>query len=195
MNEIRLIALVSFVAIFTTACGGGDGGGSGSGSDNDDPSTEVILSPTMAKEILFTEIMANPDSRLDAIGEWFEIQNPGPDKLSLQNCVFMDKINAFFINFDLEIEPGEYLTLAISPNPGFTPDISYAGTGLTLNNAPDTLTMTCNGIVIDRRQYTMPSSGRSSGLSNDSSGIWCDDRVNPYASGDTGTPGLANIDC
>jgi hypothetical protein len=194
MNEIRMIVLASFVAIFTMACGGSDGG-SGSDSGNDDTLIEAVPSPTMAKEILFTEIMANPDSRLDAIGEWFEIQNPGPDKLSLQNCVFMDKINAFFINFDLEIEPGEYLTLAISTNPGFTPDISYAGTGLTLDNTADTLTMTCNGIVIDRRQYTMPSSGRSSGLSNDSTGVWCDELAEGYNGTDKGTPGAANRTC
>ena len=193
MNKIKMIALASFVAIFTVACGDGE---SGSGSGNDGTTIVTIPSPTMARDILFSELMIDPDSRLDALGEWFEIQNVGADKLSLQGCVFSDAVSsAFSINFDLIIEPGEYLTFAISANPGFAPDIDYNGTGLTLDDFGDTLTLTCNGIAIDSRQYTMSSIGRSSALSNNGNAMWCDDQVNPYAPGDTGTPGLANIDC
>jgi hypothetical protein len=195
MNEMRMLAFASFVAIFAVACGGGGGGGSGSDSDNDDTPIDVIPSPTMAKEVLFSELMINPSTLADVLGEWFEIRNPGIEKLSLQNCVFSDAVlSSFIINFDLIIEAGEYLTFAISPNPGFVPDIDYNGTGLTLDNAADTLILTCNGILIDSRNYSLSSNGSSSSLSNNGNAKWCDDLINNY-NGDTGTPGFANIDC
>jgi hypothetical protein len=195
MNELRVLAFVSFIAIFTASCSDGDGG-SGSDSDIDDPPVEVVPSPTMAKDILISELMIDPIFISDFNGEWFEIQNPGTDKLNLRDCVFSNDVtNNFGINFDLFIEADEYVTFAISANPGFVPDINYAGTGLTLGNTIDTLTMTCNGIEIDSRQYTMSSSGSSSSLSKDDPAKWCDDMGSIYGLGDTGTPGSANIVC
>ncbi len=87
--------------------------------------------------------------------------------------------------------PADYV---ISANPGFVPDINYNGTGLTLDNPADILTLTCNGIVIDSRNYTLASSGSSSSLSNNGNAKWCDNLVNIY-NGDSGTPGAANINC
>jgi hypothetical protein len=195
MNKLRLIAYVSFIAIFTTACSSGDGG-TGSDSDNDDSTPiEVIPSPTMAKEILFSEIMVEPTLPVN-LGEWFEIQNPGADKLNLRDCVFEDDGSGnFSINSDLIIEPGGYMTFAISANQVFFPDIIYQGTGLTLNSPADTLYLTCNGIAIDSRNYTFTNKGRSSGLSNDGNGMWCDELVERYNSTDKGTPGAANRNC
>lgn len=196
MNEIRLIALVSFVAILTSACGGSDGGG-GSNSGNDDVTTPVEpSSPTMAREILISEILVVPALPVN-LGEWFEIQNPGANKLNMRDCVFMDdRSGNFIINTDLIIEPGGYMTFAISANHVFLPDFIYSGSGLTLKSPADILTLTCNGIAIDSRNYTIASGGRSSALSNNGNGMWCDDRVNIYNGGtDTGTPGSANIEC
>ena len=113
----------------------------------------------------------------------------------MRDCVFSDAATSnFSINVDLFIEAGEYVTFAISANPGFVPDINYNGTGLTLTDPANTLTLTCNGIVIDSRNYTFSSSGNSSSLSNNGNARWCDDLVNNY-NGDTGTPGAANINC
>ena len=98
MNEIRLIAYLSFIAIFATACAGGEDG-SGSDSGNDDAPIEIIPSPTMAKQILFSELMIDPSIN-DAHREWFEILNVGANKLNLQDCVFIDaSSNNFSINF------------------------------------------------------------------------------------------------
>ena len=189
-----MLALASFVAIFTTACGGGDGG-SGSDSGNDITSTEVIPSPTTAKEILFSELMIDPALPVN-LGEWFEIQNPGNRKLNLQGCVFEDDAGGnFSIGFDLNIEPGGYKTFAASDNPAFVPDVIYDRIALTLNNPADTLYLTCNGIAIDSRNYTFTSRSRSSALSDNGNAMWCDDRVNRYNGTDAGTLGSANIDC
>jgi hypothetical protein len=195
MNKIRLIGYVSFIAIFTAACGGGDGG-SGSDSDNDDVTTPVEpSSPTIAKEILISEIMVVPTLPVN-LGEWFEIQNPGANKLNLRDCVFVDDRGGnFIVNVDLIIEPGGYKIFAISANQMFLPDFIYSGTGLTLNNPADILTLTCNGIAIDSRNYTLATKGLSSGLSNNGNGMWCDELVIKYNGFDTGTPGSANRDC
>jgi hypothetical protein len=192
MNELRLLVFASIVAILTSACGGG---GSGSGSGNDDVTTPVEpSSPTMSKEILISELMVNPSTLANSLGQWFEVHNPGASELNLRDCVFSNTaIIGFNINFDMIIDAGEYLTFAISAIPGFVPDFNYNVSGLTLIIPADILTLTCNGIVIDSRNYTFTSSGRSSALSNNGNAKWCDDRVNPY-NGDTGTPGSANID-
>ena len=194
MNVLRLIAYVSIVAILTSACGSSDGG-SGSDSDIDDPPVEVVPSPTMAKDILISEIMVEPTLPVN-LGEWFEIQNSGTDKLNLRDRVFEDDGSGnFSINSDLIIDPGGYMTFAISANQVFFPDIIYQGTGLTLNSPADTLYLTCNGIAIDSRNYTFTNKGRSSGLSNDGSGMWCDELVERYNGTDKGTPGAANRNC
>ena len=193
MNEIRMLAFAFFVAYFAVACSS-DGGSTSEPVDDDTP-VEIIPGPTVAKDIIFSELMSNPDTLVDALGEWFEIQNPGTVKLNLRDCVFSDAATSnFSINSDLFIEAGEYVTFAISENPGFVPDINYNGKGLTLTDPADTLTLTCNGIVIDSRNYTFSSSGNSSSLSNNGNARWCDDLVNNY-NGDTGTPGAANINC
>ena len=193
MNKLRMIAYVSFIAIFTTACSSGDSG-SGSDSDNDDVTTPVEpSSPTMLKQILISELMVDPSTLAKVLGEWFEVHNPGASDLDLRDCVFSDDASSnFIINSDLIIAAGEYLTFAISDIPGFVPDFNYNGSGLTLTIPADTLTLTCNAITIDSRNYTFRTSGSSSALSNDGNGKWCEDQANNY-NGDWGTPGSANI--
>jgi hypothetical protein len=191
---IRRIMLIAILAIVAVAC---SSSGSDSGSDDindDDDTNDVTPTPTRAGDILFSELMADPDVLLDTIGEWIEIQNPTTGSLNLIGCVVsVANTSNFVIGIDVEIPAGEYLTFASSLNPGFVPDFVYSG-GLTLSNVADTITLTCNGVTIDLRNYTMTAGGQSSALSNDGSGKWCIDQVNFY-NGDRGTPGAANGNC
>jgi hypothetical protein len=194
MNEIRTIAFVFFWAIFTAGCSSGDGG-SGSDSDNDDPSTEVILSPTMAKQILISELMIDPALPAN-LGEWFEIQNPGINQLNLQDCVFEDDGGGnFSIGFELIIDPGEYKTFATSASHTFFPDVLYDRIAMTLNSPADTLYLSCNGIAIDSRNYTFTNRSQSSVLSDNGNGMWCNELTKKYNGTDAGTPGAANRNC
>jgi hypothetical protein len=197
-NELRLIAFASIVAILTSACAGGDGGSS---SGNDDVTTPVEpTSPTMAKEVLISELMIDPALPVN-LGEWFEIHNPGVNKLNLRDCVFMDaRSGNFIINTDLIIESGGYKTFATSNSPDhvFVPDVIYDRIALTLNKQADILTLSCNGIAIDSRNYTFTNRRQSSALSDNGNGIWCDTVANIYIynlGSDKGTPGTANRDC
>lgn len=194
---LALIRLLLAAAIVSLSMGCSSSSSDSSGDDDDDAGTDVPTSPTAFGAIRFNEVMANPDSLSESQGEWFEVRNPTSSKLNLRNCVFSNAAtNNFTVNTDLQIIPGGLRTFAVSASPGFTPDYDYSGSGLTLNNNGDTLTLTCNGITIDTRTYAaaVAQSGRSSALSRDGNGKWCFDLGNLY-NGDTGTPGAANVIC
>lgn len=196
-------ALIKFlfaasISIFLASCSSSS---SDSGDDGDNvppPDNEVAVPPTTAGDILFNEVMAFPDVLLETEGEWFEVRNPTASKFTLRDCVFLDgNFNNFIVDIDLEIGAGELRTFAISANPGFTPDFNYNGSGLRLSNYGDTLTLACNGVIIDRRIYTgaAVASGRSSSRSGDGSNKWCLDLGNYYYITDRGTPGEPNVVC
>ena len=115
--------------------------------------------------------------------------------MTLRDCVFSDDASNFLVNVDLIIAAGEYKTFARSAAPGFIPDFVYGAGNILLNNTSDTLTLTCSGVAIDARMYLNPATGGSSALSSDGSDKWCDDLINFYTGGDTGTPGEVNIVC
>ena len=189
--------VAALMAMMLGACSSsGSDSDSGDNDDNDDDTEETANSPTVAGDILISEIMANPDFIADVLGEWIELYNPGTEKLDLQGCVVSDNTGGnFVINRKLRVLAGRYRTFAISATPGFVPDASYNGSGFTLNNTADIVTLTCNGVVIDARNYTSTASGRSSSLSNNGNGLWCNDLVNFYNGTDSGTPGATNINC
>jgi hypothetical protein len=122
----------------------------------------------------------------------------GTISLHLQDCVFENDAGGnFSIGFELIIEPGEYKTFATSNSAShvFIPDVIYDRAVLTLNISADILTLSCNGIAIDSRNYTFTNRGQSSALSDNGNGMWCPNRVDRYNATDTGTPGTANRDC
>lgn len=187
MKQIAFAILLSSVL---AACSS-----SGSVSSDDDDPTTVIPSPTAAGEVIFTEIMADPATLADALGEWFEVQNAATRAFNLLDCVLGDFAGGnFLVDVDLVIGVGEYRTFSSGASPGFAPDFNYNGS-LILENFGDTVTLTCNGIEIDSRSYLNPTTGNSSALSNDGNGNWCDDTGNFYFFSNSGTPGEANIDC
>ena len=165
--------------------------------------------------LVITEIMKNPDTRPDAAGEWIELYNRSSDtRLNLNDCELSDdngSIDNFYLT-GLTIAPEQYLTLAIGPIPGFTPDFDYDGQ-MTLGNGDDEVNIMCGGIEMDSVKYTdaefPDTAGRSMSLSADSISVsgnndgsnWCDG-VDQYASTadgvsgfDYGTPGAPNPVC
>ncbi len=136
--------------------------------------------PTSAGQVVFTELMANPDVTTDDVGEWYELYNPGSVALDLQSCAIADAAeNTHVIANTLMIPAGGYITIASSAAPGFVP--TYVDERMQLNNSNETLTITCGGVVIDRVMYTTSATGASRSLSsihlnavdNDTNGNWC----------------------
>ena len=191
---------IAFAILLAAALGGCHSSGSSSDDDDDDvaPPVTVTPSPTTAGEVIFTEIMANPDPPIsDEQGEWFEVRNETAGDLNLRDCVFSDAATGnFTVGVDLIFGPGEYRTFSRGAVPGFTPDFSHDNSGLTLDDVSDTVTLTCNGVVIDAHTYPNPVPPSDSyALSNDGNGKWCYDSINNYAFPNSGTPGAANIVC
>ena len=192
------LLLIAALAVLLSACFSSS---SDSGDDDDGdgpPDNEVAIPPTRAGDIRFNEVMADPGATAQTLGEWFEVRNPTTTLYTLRDCVFSDAAGSnFSVGTDLEIGAGELRTFAVSPTPGFIPDYNYQGSGLTLNDTGDTLTLTCSGIAIDVRTYAAAAvaDGRSSSLSANGNGKWCLDLANIYNLGDRGTPGGRNVDC
>jgi len=153
--------------------------------------------PSNPGEVVFNEIMANPEALPDAEGEWLELMNQGSETYNLRDCVIGTAGSAanVLIGTDLLIGVAEYRTFARSAAPGFTPDYDYGASGMTLPNSGQTLTLTCNGVVIDQVVYPAATPGNSLARIPDGTGPWCTSLTGAYGSGDIGSPGAANIDC
>lgn len=149
--------------------------------------------------------MPNPNDVADTVGEWFELYNTTTETFDLHGCSITDLgTDAHFIYKTLNIDPGQYITLAISTSAGFTATYVYPPSNLTLTNTTDELILTCGGTVIDTLAYTATfgflvsqsgelSSATLDATSNDTSTNWCAG-TSVYASSDSGTPNAAN-DC
>jgi len=173
------------------------------GVDNDcDALTTEDACPVFG-DIVICEIMPNPATESDIVGEWFEVVNLSGKTLTLRGVVISDGGGGNFqINTDLIVEPGDYVTFANSDSPGFTPDYDY--TGLSLNNTGDAIIITVGETVIDGVYYTTDwpyGSGVSMSLNNsyfdpDQNDVienWCSS-TSSY-NGDLGTPGMVNDAC
>ncbi len=185
VNRIMIAAFAAALGACSSSGSDDDAGNAGGGPP----------APSVAGQVVFTEIMANPDGA-DTDREWFELRNDGAETFNLRDCVVSDaSTNNLVVDVDLVIDVDQYRTFASSAAPGFVPDFDFAGSGVTLTNSNETLTLTCSGVTIDTRIYVTSTEGQSSALSADGSMLWCDDAVNIYDGIDRGTPGAVNLVC
>jgi hypothetical protein len=155
-------------------------------------------------QVLFSELMKNPEVLPDADGEWLELYNAGTQALELGGCELRRDEQKLPLEEGFSIAAGGYLTFSNGEMPGFRPDILYKGITLP-NTGAFVLALACGAQLID--QVTIDSSmlpnkaGHSLSLSpsaldpvaNDRPENWCDS-VSAY-NGDFGTPGEANPAC
>lgn len=157
-----------------------------------------------APALVISEVMKNPEALADTQGEWLELYNAGGSAVSLTGCTLARDDQSFTFGDGLVIAPGQYITLANSNDPGFTPTASYRG--LTLPNGGSlSLRLSCGAQLLDAITLTQVAAqnraGHSLSLSakqldpsaNDAEASWCDG-ASAY-NGDQGTPGRANPDC
>jgi hypothetical protein len=208
------------------AGGGGSGGAGAAGSGGAAGTTGAAgaggapidgsapVTPSLAGQIVISELMHNTDVVSDDFGEWFEVYNPDPSvTYDLFGCQIRDLANIHVISKDLLVPPGAYKTLAIfATGGGFTPDYTYSGIKFD-NQAADLASIWCGGTLIDSFPYSTaqaPGSGHSFSL--DPAHLTAADNDNPAdyclattvyhtaTSGTTtisdyGTPGAANPPC
>jgi hypothetical protein len=144
-------------------------------------------------DLLITEVMANPAALSDSQGEWFELFNPTAEHINLLGIDLGDDgSNHHRFDSDLLILPGEFLTLARSAEPGFTPDYVYGN--FTLSNGSDEIVLREGGVEMLRLDYSPGFSvaGRSRELKQlpmveSNYGLTLSSL--DYGVGDIGTPG------
>lgn len=211
----------------TTADDGGStaaDGSSGEPTDGEcmpacDPATEVCVAgqcvapgPPAAGELVFSELMPNPDLTTDDDGEWIELTNVGPGPVDVEGCVLYDTASDEDVidsGAPIVVPPGGTVVLAKTVDPalnGGITGVAYGfGTSYTLTNTGDEVQLVCGGVTIDEVAFddTWPfDAGVAMQLdpasldaaANDVVASWCA-ATTAYGVGDLGTPGQANPGC
>lgn len=177
--------------------------------DAQDPPTDDPL----PGEVIFSELMINPDAVDDTVGEWVELYNTGERWLDIGGYSFHDlDTDQYTLTGSIHVGPHGYVVLCASLDPnengGVECDAFFDRVtvdGLALANVPDEVVLSRpDGTEIDRLEYgsSWVASGAAIGLSpalmtpedNDDFANWCF-QTSPLAQGDLGTPGAENDAC
>ena len=175
---------------------------------------EVLAAPSLAGDVIFAEILADPVGTADDVGEWFELLNPSDRIFDLEGCRVESAGEAGFAVFGpLVVYDGEAVVFGASGDPAGNGDVlvDYVFTRLeaALDGTADALQLVCGDVVIDAIAWDAAVdwpvlAGRSLSLdpgasdadANDLSTAWCPG-ADPYGatSADHGTPGRPNPAC
>jgi hypothetical protein len=153
--------------------------------------------------IVINEFMANSVAVGDSSGEWVELYNNTASAINLKSWNIGDGSNNHNIVSELIIPAHDYVSLAVSENPGFEEDYSYLG-DISLSNNGTTITIKDSfGGIADDFTYdnTLTLNGKSAQLKpssqnttdNDDNANWATTGTTDQGNGDFGTPGAANI--
>jgi hypothetical protein len=164
----------------------------------------------IAGDLVITEIMFNPAVAADADNEWFEVYNATGGTVSLNGLVAVDDGgNTGTITSTTVLPAGGYVTFGISDGSAwaytdFTP-ASFYGTSLALGNSGDQLTLQNSAGVIDAAAayagdeveagVALQLNAGQDDVGNDDIANWCASTTAIGASGDFGTPAVANETC
>ncbi|MDH3529482.1 MAG: lamin tail domain-containing protein, partial [Acidobacteriota bacterium] len=168
-----------------------------------------ILHGQAFSQIVINEIIQNPAAVSDAVGEWFEVFNPGGSPVDINGWTIRDNdFDSHVIDNSgpLMVPAGGFLVLGINAdfaaNGGVT--VGYQYSDLFLANGADELVLLDTTMAeIDRVEWdggpSFPDPNGASmslvgpGLDNNVGANWCE-APTPFGAGDRGTPGAAN-DC
>ncbi len=163
-----------------------------------------IPSPSHAGEVVITEIMVDPKTVSDTVGEWFELYNATETSLDLRGCTIGDGAKeARIVSESVVLAAHDYIAVARNPQPGFVPDLISS---FSLTNTADRIQISCQGVVIDSLAYDKAQgfpivAGVSMQLdptsldaaTNDRGSAWC--LAKQSYGPELGTPGQPNAPC
>ena len=166
-------------------------------------------------DLVFTEVMIDPQSMEDPSGEWIEVFNTRDEVLSLADCTLRDEGTDAWV-LGLNDEPsllggGLYgVMMFIGPGASLPPNVNaaagvFAYQNMLLANTQDSLILECEGLEVDRIAWDSAwpiESGASLSLdpialsvqANDDPEHWCPAET-PFEMGDLGTPMDENPVC
>ncbi len=158
-------------------------------------------------DLIITEIFANPANAnlSDTEGEYFEVYNTTGAPIDMQSFVISDDgSDSFTVDSSVVVPANGYVVFNRNgdsgTNGGITTDFEYSG--MSLANGADEIIISCNGVEIDRVDYTGSwpiEDGIAAELSitnlnatdNDDEANW-GEATNEFFTSNFGTPGAAN---
>ncbi len=182
--------------------------------DPEEPVEPEIL-PAEPGDLVFSELMINPEVVDDELGEWVELYNTAGHPVDVAGYAFHDlDYDSWELTGPFVVPAHGYFVMcaetAVDLNGGVPCDgwfqrVSLGG-GLALANSPDEVVLTRpDGVEIDRLEYddTWFTNGVAMGvdpleldaLGNDDPTVWCDQQTVIALGGEPGTPGEPNDPC
>lgn len=173
---------------------------------------DVIAEPG---DLVFSEMMVNPEAVEDDVGEWVELYNTSGSSIDLGSYTFRDDdVDAWILEGPLLVGPHDYVVLCanvdIATNGGVPCDGWFyrdsTGAGLALANGVDELVLARpDGVEIDWLHYDETwytpgvglglDPGYLTGADNDDVSRWCDQVTLLEGVAEIGTPGAVNDPC
>lgn len=162
-------------------------------------------------DLVISELMYNPSETPEDDYEWIEIHNPSTtETFNLAGCELSESTRSHTIAASLSIAPGDFVVLAGSNTPGFTPDYNHSREVFLVNNNNGSMTLTCGTAVIDTVEYDTSGGVWPNGTNgvaialdpnhydatdNDDGANWCLAEATYGTNGNYGTPGAGNSSC
>lgn len=189
------------------------------GSDTVDITVGEIISedPIDAEpgDLVFSEMMINPQVVEDDVGEWVELYNTAGYPIEIAGYTFRDDDYDYWVlEGSMVVEPHDYFVLCAEMSTSINGGVPCDGwflrdpdtPGLALANGPDEVVlMRPDGAEIDWLHYDDEwfENGVAIGVdpgnldsgANDDRSHWCDQRTVMTSGGEPGTPGIENDPC
>ena len=182
--------------------------------DTDDPIVPDDPQPAEEGDLVFTEMMVNPQAVEDESGEWIEMYNTSGYRIDIAGYSFHDDDFDQWTMASLVVEPNDYVVLCADTDPRVNGGVpcdgwfyrEWSGSGIALANGEDELVLTRpDGVEIDWLHYDgswfVPSYATGVdpdylelGANNDGAN-WCSQSTRLSGMLESGTPGLENDHC
>jgi hypothetical protein len=177
----------------------------------------VAAEPVEAQpgDIVFSEMMINPNVVEDEVGEWVELYNPSGYPIDIGGYTFRDDdVDRWVLTGSIVVPAGGYAVLCADVDPAVNGGVpcdgwfyrEYTGSGLALANVDDEVVLTrADGVDIDWLHYEEDwvIVGVAIGVdpayaemnANDDRSRWCYQTSVITTGREPGTPGQANDAC
>jgi hypothetical protein len=166
-------------------------------------------------DVMFSEMMVNPQAVDDELGEWVELYNTASHAIDIGGYTFRDDdIDEWVLDGPLVVPPHDFVVLCADLDPTVNGGVpcdgwflrKWNGGGLALANGPDELVLSRpDGLEIDWLYYddTWFTTAIAHGVTqaaldagdNDASDAWCNQTTITPPMREPGTPGLVNDPC
>ena len=173
-----------------------------------------LMEPVQRGDVVFSELMINPQIVDDNVGEWVELYNAANYAVDVGGYTFRDNdSDNFTLEGPLLVAPGDYIVLCanmdLQLNGGVACDGPFrrkkSGALALGNNGDEVILERPDGVVIDEVVYSRSwfSAGIAIGVdpgalgadNNDAASDWCNQTTVITGGGEPGTPGRDNDPC